>query len=460
MPHLSITKKNSPLIFPVFLSALFCGIFTSAQLRADNDNSTPGNSHNDNSWNVNSVPNQSQYNQSHSGNLTAKSPLKWLYGWSDGSLANTVGSATNNSPVPASTTYLSTGYSPRQISNAYGFSQLPAGDTGKGETIAIIVPFGNTAIQSDLNSFDAAYGIPAATVHIAYPTGTAPAWDVNWAFETDLDVEWAHAMAPGATIWLVVSTNATLSNMIACVDYAANVINANVVSMSWTMSEFSDETNWDSHFTNPNVTFVAAAGDYQNTNWPAASPYVLAVGGTTMKYSPTTGMLVSEVGWSGTNDIAIYGPGLGGGGGISQFEPVPEYQLGTTGYDYLGFKSLPDVSYDADPYTGIEVFYTAPGAPLGGWAVAGGTSIGTPQWAALAARCNWNQDATHPSGSINFIFDIYAMYFGATRDIINGSNGIFPATKWYDLATGMGAPKPLVIGQSWGIPYGTNDIIY
>jgi len=135
--------------------------------------------------------------------------------------------------------------------------------------------------------------------------------------------------------------------------------------------------------------------------------------------------------------------------------------MGYTGYDYTGTKSIPDVSYNADPYTGVAVYETLPGATSGGWQVFGGTSAGAPQWAAMTARCNWNQISTNPVGSdtyggVNMVNDVYSMYFMGTKDIVSGSNGIYNAVKWYDLSTGMGSPKGQIMGQNWGIPSADN----
>jgi subtilase family serine protease len=201
-----------------------------------------------------------------------KPTIAWKYGPNDGNRANTIGSASRNDPLPNGTSYLSTGYSPAQIKAAYGLNSITA--TGKGTIIAIIDAYGSSHIQSDLNKFDTQYGIAATTVHIAYPAGAPIYYSSGWAAETTLDVEWAHAIAPSATIYLIVSPDTAPSNMLSCVDYAVTNLNANVVSMSWGGSEYANEINDDSHFTNINTIFVASTGDHQDTNWPSVSPYV------------------------------------------------------------------------------------------------------------------------------------------------------------------------------------------
>lgn len=376
-------------------------------------------------------------------------PLKWLYGWADSNRANTVGSAASTNPLPKASYYLSTGYLPQQISNAYGFNQLPASDTGAGQIIAVIESYGSTNLQSDLNVFDASNNIPATTVQTAYPKGKTNATDYSWAAETTMDVEWAHAMAPGATIWVVVAPDNTLDSLLSCVDYSVKTLKAKIVSMSWGLPEFSTERSYDYHFTNKTVTFVAAAGDNQDTNWPSTSPYVLAVGGTTMTLDTNTGAVLSETGWDGSNDLGIYGPGWGGGGGYSQYEKMPQYQTMywqnwqsyyTTYYSVnlpfvTNVRSVPDVAYNGDPYTGYSVYFTPPGASAGGWYVFGGTSAGTPQWASIVSRSLWT---TTKAGQLNFIFGLYVI--NGTSDVTSGNNGIYPAQPGYDLATGLGSP--------------------
>src|ERR1039457_6709839 len=111
------------------------------------------------------------------------------------------------------------GYSPAQMRHAYGFDQLAG--TGAGQVIAIVDAYGSPTIQSDLNTFDTKFSLPATTVQIQYPAAKVGKADGGWALETSLDVEWAHAIAPAATILLVVSPSAGNTPLLSCVDYAA-----------------------------------------------------------------------------------------------------------------------------------------------------------------------------------------------------------------------------------------------
>src|SRR5262249_6416125 len=151
-------------------------------------------------------------------------------------------------------------------------------------------------IASDLQKFDAAFGLPNPTFTKVNQSGgtTPPAADPGWAQEISLDVEWAHAIAPKANILLVEASSASYGNLFAAVDYAARQPGVVAVSMSWGGSEFSGETSFDSHFATPSghpgVVFIASSGDDgAPVSYPAASPRVLAVGGTTLSLSGSLG---------------------------------------------------------------------------------------------------------------------------------------------------------------------------
>jgi subtilase family serine protease len=140
--------------------------------------------------------------------------------------------------------------------------------TGAGQTIGIVEAYGSPTIQSDLRTFTNTFGLPPANLQII---GTARGTSKGWAQETSLDVEWAHAIAPGAKILLSVARSARNSDLMAAVDAAVNN-GATVVSMSWGGPEFSGETALDSHFNTSGVTFTAASGDNgPGVEWPAVS---------------------------------------------------------------------------------------------------------------------------------------------------------------------------------------------
>ncbi len=246
---------------------------------------------------------------------------------------------------------VSTSYTPAQIRHAYGFDQLQA--DGTGQIIAIVDAYGNASIQSDLNTFCAQFGLPDATVTILGPNSSA---DTGWALETALDVEWAHAIATNATIILSVAKSSSDVDLLAAIAAATNA-GATVVSMSWGGTEFSGQTSYDAYFQAAGVTFVASSGDSGElpgriqVEWPAASPYVVGVGGTSLQLDANNNR-VSETAWSSS------------GGGLSTVYTRPAWQNTWSSYNHRG---VPDVSYNADPNTGVLVYDSV----NGGWYAVG-----------------------------------------------------------------------------------------
>jgi hypothetical protein len=328
------------------------------------------------------------------------------------------------------------GYTPAQISNAYGFKQISL--NGAGQTIAIVDAYDDPSIASDLHVFDLQFGLADPTlVKVNQSGGTSyPARDPNWAVEISLDVEWAHAMAPGARILLIEANSNSFSDLLAAVDYARSQPGVSAVSMSWYASEFSGETSLDSHFTTPSghagVTFVACSGDTGIISYPAASPNVLAVGGTTLTIG-SGNTYGGETAWSGS------------GGGISAYEPTPSYQLGLTS---SGHRTNPDVAYDADPNPGFAI-YDSYGS-VTPWQQVGGTSAGAPQWAALIALANQGR-ATRGLGTLDGPSQTLPLLYEGSgygfHDIISGSNQHFSAGPGYDMVTGWGTPSASVIAN-------------
>src|SRR6266478_2241222 len=321
---------------------------------------------------------------------------------------------------------VSTSYTPAQIRHAYGFDQLAA--SGANQKIAIVDAYGNAHIQSDLNTFCSQFGISPTTVQIL---GNNTGSDAGWALETALDVEWAHAIAPGATIILAVAASNGSGDLLNAVDAAVNA-GATVVSMSWGGPEFSGMSSYDNHFNRPNVTFTASSGDNgAGVEWPAVSPYVIGVGGTSL-YLDANGNRTSETAWSGS------------GGGISSYYSEPGSQIG---WQTSNKRGVPDVSYLADPGTGVYVY----DAVNGGWFVVGGTSAGAPQWAGLIALVNQLRAGVGaaPLGTANST--IYSLAQGSPAtpyavnstyfyDVSQGNNGLYNAGPPYDLVTGLGSP--------------------
>jgi subtilase family serine protease len=337
-----------------------------------------------------------------------------------------------------------TGTTPTQIRHAYGFDQLSY--TGSGTTIAIVDAYDDPNIVNDLQGFDKAFSLPDPTFTGTNPTfkkinengGTSlPAANSGWISEIALDVEWAHAIAPGAGILLVEANSNSFSDLLTAVSTAAKQTNVVAVSMSWGGGEFSGETSYDSTFTTPSghggVTFVASSGDAgAPASYPAISPNVLSVGGTTLNMD-ASGNILSESGWSGS------------GGGISTQEAQPSYQHGVVTQSTTK-RTNPDVAYDADPNTGFPVYDSYNNGTAAPWSQFGGTSDAAPQWAALIALADQGRIAAGlgaldgPSGTLPKLYSVSASDY---HDITTGTSTGSPhysAGPGYDLVTGRGTP--------------------
>jgi subtilase family serine protease len=348
---------------------------------------------------------------------------------------------TSQSATPLATSS-PTGFTPDEIKEAYGFDQITFDDgtvlgDGSGVTIAIVVAYDDPNIRSDLQAFNDYFGLEDSTLTIVNQDGGTdlPEANAEWATEIALDVEWVHAMAPGADILLVEADSNSLSDLFEAVDYARNAEGVVVVTMSWGCSEFSSEVNYDSYFTTPEghegVTFIAASGDTGSpVSYPAISSNVISVGGTSL-YVDSSGTYSSETGWSGS------------GGGISKYEVQPDYQdsLVTQSTTY---RTNPDVSYNANPSTGFAVYNTY--ETDSSWGQWGGTSAGAPQWAALIAIVDQGLALAGESsldGATETLPMLYSLPSSDFHDITSGSSTGSPkytAASGYDLVTGRGSP--------------------
>jgi len=313
-----------------------------------------------------------------------------------------------------------TGLSPATIKSVYSF---PTSSTaGGGQTIAIVDAYDDPNAERDLGVFSGQYGLPACTTanacfqKVNQTGGTRyPRTNSGWALEISLDVQWAHAIAPGAKILLVEASSNSFANLLAAEDYAKT--HAQYVSNSWGASEFSGETSYDSHFAQSGVSFFVSSGDAGlPAEYPSASPNVSSVGGTTLHFSGST--FTDETGWSS------------GGGGCSAHETANSAQSAFGGYAQVncgGNRATPDVSLDADPASGVSVYDTVRYQGQSGWFTVGGTSASSPMWAARSADAGVPVDAAYVYGSsITY------------RDITSGNNGA-PCLIGYDLCTGRGS---------------------
>ncbi len=359
----------------------------------------------------------------------------------------------------------SVAYTPAQIRAAYGIGSI--GLDGAGQTIAIVDAYDDPNIYQSLDAFDAQFGLttsgptlydqygPASSfLTVLRQSGQAtnlPSTDPNgagtdnWEVEEALDVEWAHAIAPGAQIILVEASSQSLSDLMASAAAAAAQPGVSVVSMSWGFPEgqavfAADEAAYDSVFNVPGVTFVASTGDYGTADpeYPAFSPNVVAVGGTSLMLNADNSYN-SETGWGYYSNAA--GAFIASGGGISLYEPEPAYQQGVQS---TGGRTTPDVSLVADPATGAWIADPYNLDPSNPFEVVGGTSLSAPAWVGLVALVNQGRAAAGES-SLNSTSPTdtqQALYMLPQSDynaIASGNNG-YTASAGYNLVTGLGTP--------------------
>jgi subtilase family serine protease len=340
------------------------------------------------------------------------------------------------------------GFAPSQITSAYGLNEITFSSSngstvkgdGAGETIALIEMYSDPNLQSDLETFDARYGLPNPTLTVTNLAGSAT--DQSWGIEQSLDVEWAHAIAPGASILVVEAAPAAaqsqeLQNFLTAINVARTTPGVVAVSMSWGFAEMPNESSYDSYFTTPpgyaGITFIAASGDDGVVEYPSSSPDVLSVGATTLNLG-SSGTYGSETAWSDS------------GGGYSFYEPEPAYQEPV---QQTGMRSTPDVAFDGDPNTGVEVYATAPGFTQGAWQVVGGTSLGAPAWAGIIAIVDQGRalrglsSLDGPSQTLPSLYAAPATDFNSVAGAQSGNEfptgGFAPfASSFYSLGNGLG----------------------
>jgi hypothetical protein len=358
------------------------------------------------------------------------------------------------------------GYTPDQFRTAYGINNISllggsiTGD-GSGQTIAIVVAYNDPNIAGDLDGFDAnvylsandksagqtlfnRYG-PAAgffSVFDEHGNGLNPSTETSvpdsgtshWSVEESIDVEWAHAIAPGARIDVVECNSSFSNDMYPGVVTAAGLPGVSAVSMSWGAAEYAGEIAFDRDFVHAGVTFLAATGDYGAPGlYPAYSPNVVAVGGTSL-YVNADNTWQNETGWSGS------------GGGTSLYEWEPSYQ---GGFQYTTQRTTPDVAMDADPNTGVVTYDSYDFGSNTPWVGIGGTSVATPSWAGLIAISNQGRVAQgipllNAASPVQTQYITYAGLHFDVHDIVTddnaNGNGGFHSGPSYDQVTGLGSP--------------------
>jgi subtilase family serine protease len=364
-------------------------------------------------------------------------------------------------------------FSPAQLHRAYN---IPSNLTGKGRTIVLIDVGASPTIADDLHLYDQLFGLGDPTLNIIEPFGKPP---VNFGsdVETALDVESAHSMAPDATIDVVLadvsgafSIDTELAAILRATKYAVDNNLGDVISLSFGAGEscvgsayLQAEQQVFADARAKGITILASSGDYGVANYscigsqiflgkaaiiPGSDPLVTSVGGTTLDAAVGTGQYVAEVTWNEWN------AGAGAtGGGFSDIFARPGYQNGIPGIGAT--RGLPDVAFDADPFTGVPVVISIDGETIVG--PVGGTSVGAPEWAGIVALAD--QAAGKRLGFLNpalYRIGESASSASAFHDITVGNNTVtvvdpnsgkpvtiqgYDAGTGWDAVTGFGTPK-------------------
>jgi subtilase family serine protease len=339
----------------------------------------------------------------------------------------------NNNPLVSGSP---SGYGPAQLRGAYGVSGRAVGQP----IIAIVDAYDDPTIKNDLDAYSLQFHLPvlplckAAAAKSPIPclqkigqTGgkAMPAANGDWSMEIALDVEAAHAMCENCSLVLIEAKSPNMTNLFAAVDTAVKT-GAIAISSSWGGPEYKGETKLDKHFEHNGIAFTVSSGDSgYGVQYPAASPYVTAVGGTSLYMNGNN--YSNENAWSGA------------GSGCSQFEVKPNWQK-----DVLcKGRTVADVSAVADPSTGAAIYSSTSPKGQKGWFTAGGTSLAAPIIAAVYALASTPK--TQTANSLPYLFGNK----NNLHDVVGGSNGICSPsylctgkTK-YDGPTGLGSPNGL-----------------
>ncbi len=380
--------------------------------------------------------------------------------------------------------------SPQQLRVAYGFQSLiDHGIDGRGQMVVIVDPAvspgsaGTSNINQDLAQYDRRFDLPSAPVEVVSPPG-GPARSSLATQEEVLDVETVHAVAPGASIRVVLYTEPQTGPSAAAVGLYLDALryavdqNGEVISLSEIISEacFSPAQEQELHALfqsarDRHATVVAGSGDLgaaaqpcndlvgnnpsftpiKGVGLPASDPLVTAVGGTTLNIDPSTGSYRGETAWSTPAPPATRSPSNASGGGFSRFFAPPPYQNGIGRISVR--RGIPDVAADADPARGLALVTQRQGTTRIG--AGGGTSASAPLWAGLVALAD--QDAGRPLGFLNnalYRIGTGSNYIKAFHDITTGTNTVtfsstsiigYQATKGWDPVTGWGSPNAQIL---------------
>ena len=324
------------------------------------------------------------------------------------------------------------GYGPANLQSAY---DLPSASAGGGQTVAVIEAYDDPTAEADLAVYRSQFGLPACTSNngcfrkvnqngLAAPLPQADV--IGWAAEISLDLDQVSAICPNCHILLVEANTQNETDVLTGVNAAAQ-LGARFASMSFGYPEFTGETAYDSQYLNhPGMVLTASTGDSgYRVSYPAASPNVIAVGGTSLRTATGSARGWSETAWSGA------------GSGCSATEPALVQQKGLAGLSACTNRADADISAIADPSTGVAVYQTYNGS---GWEVYGGTSVSSPIVAAAYALAGARPAGDKPGA------ELYT-HAAQLNDVVSGSNGscaitvLCTAGTGWDGPTGLGTPN-------------------
>jgi hypothetical protein len=323
------------------------------------------------------------------------------------------------------------GWGPADLQSAYSlpaFSGTP--------TVAIVDAFDDPNAELDLAVYRSQYGLPDCTtangcfkkVNQNGVQGSYPSPDAGWAEEIALDLDMVSSACPSCHILLVEANSNTFANLMTAVDRAASTAGVVAISNSYGANEFSGETTYDSHFNHPGIAVTVSSGDSgYGPEYPAASRYVTATGGTSLS-TASNARGWSETAWSGA------------GSGCSSYETKPSWQPAGA----CSRRTIADVSSVSNPNTGVAVYNTYGGDP--GWMVFGGTSAAAPFVAgvyAVGGVAPNTQEASLPYAHTGSLFDVTSGSNGrcTTGRKNTGSAYLCTAGPGYDGPTGLGTPN-------------------
>jgi subtilase family serine protease len=355
---------------------------------------------------------------------------------------------TSGTPLVTNASPLSSSYGPTQFHTAYNLPCSPGGSQQSvcatpssfgGQTIALITAYNDQHIANDLNIYTSYYGLPSCTatngcLTIVNQNGGSNLPTLSnsgWALEASLDVETAHMVCQTCKILLIEANDSSYSNLGTAVTTAAR-LGATEISNSYGGSEWSNETSYNSYYSHPGIAITVSSGDSgYGAAFPASSPNVTAVGGTTLQID-TDNTYANENVWSGT------------GSGCSLYEIANTWQKNLPNWAQTNCgtkRAVTDVAADADPDTGAAVYDSTPYDGQSGWFQIGGTSLSSPLIAGMYALADGVPVNTNASSTP------YSLFSSITsHDITQGNNGICgtimcTAGIGYDGPSGMGSPN-------------------